>query len=206
MSKFKVGDRVRALVDYCDLKKGNEYTIDDTCGGGFIIDGDLMFDYELEAASPQPATKIQLQIGKTYRSRCGDKWTVTDTAAPDEYSSGYQFVASSANDRGTAFRADGCYRDNGDETSDDLVAEWPAETNTTTEASIKASCVKASGVIRTRREIVDGNVEFDDGAKIQITVHGDSVEIDSGYFFSPKALREAAAMFLEMADVLEETA
>lgn len=49
MAKFKVGDRVRALVNYDDVRKGSEYTISSVDGDGdYYIGDDLMFERELE--------------------------------------------------------------------------------------------------------------------------------------------------------------
>lgn len=77
----------------------------------------------------------------------------------------------------------------------------PATTSSTTTGAIRTV---------TRREIVPGVVKFDSGAQIRIKEvidYGNAhVVLDNGYSFTPKALRAAAALFNELADVLDEQA
>jgi len=63
MGKFKVGDRVRALVDWCDLKAGQEYVVAEVDeSGSYVADGDgydwFMTDNEIELVEPKWEPKV----------------------------------------------------------------------------------------------------------------------------------------------------
>lgn len=68
------------------------------------------------------------------------------------------------------------------------------------------SCIRVVPPSKPKREIVSNEVRFNCGASFDISDGGDNdVRIEvGGSFFTPKALREAAALFTTLAEVLEE--
>jgi len=71
------------------------------------------------------------------------------------------------------------------------------------------SCIRVNPPVKPKREIIAGEVKFDEGAKLEITpydLNSSFVEVKTSYsrYFTAKALREAAALFTTLAEVLEE--
>lgn len=99
--RFKKGDRVRALVDWCQVKKGDKYVVDEAVrdkGAWINVKGGpnhYMTSSEIELVDdnwdydPRKATKpepLKIEAGKFYKTRdgrkvgpmqnCGDYWRI----------------------------------------------------------------------------------------------------------------------------------
>lgn len=79
MSKFKVGDRVRAIDSTSILKIGSEHVVESINGRGWVeikVPGFGRLDYGgeyFELVEPEPTAPLTIQAGKFYKTRDGRK-------------------------------------------------------------------------------------------------------------------------------------
>jgi len=123
----KVGDRVRSLVDWCDVKKGNDYSVEEISGTGVWVKVTGAYNHFMDFKEIEPPT-VTIEPGKFYKTRDGRKVGPVVVAQgngepwPWKLESGTHYYKEDGHScPGYAHRHDD---------KDDLIAEWqePAAT------------------------------------------------------------------------------
>lgn len=128
--------------------------------------------------------------------KIGDR-VICKSTSSGQFTKGKEYVVAYLNDYSVGVEKDDTGNKNG----------WGYEFFTLA-PPIEYSCIRVVPPSKPKREIVEGMITLHDGATIKVMKEGadDDVKllIQECPFFTAKALREAAALFTTLAEVLEE--